>query len=1702
MHVTLLLWDRKLLVMQAELNQKRFSVFAGERAGVPFLHRKPGRVRTQMRRRKEGNMNKNLRRKIWRRSVSVLLASSMVLCSPATENGLLSGVLSGISFRAEAAAVEDDTILDSNIVPDAALLKYLQDTVVAEAAKAGRTLNPASLTMKNLSDYTDGIVLTIPSGVKSLTGLGYAKYASEINAGACSGLTTIGESNFADCNMTKVALPSAVKKVEKSAFRNCKSLAQINIGNLTYIGEDAFFACESITDSIIADLKDTLDYLGGGAFRGCTSITTAKVPALLSGADSHTVPKQLFENCKSLQQVSFMDSALTGIGDSAFTGTGIGDGKDMKLEFRVGNSGTYGDRLPSTVSTIGVSAFSSSKIASLDLSNTKVTRIANSTFFSADLSKKIILPPQVQRIGDEAFYKSGLREIDMPNTVTEIGSKSFKSTPNLKTVILSKEIEVIPNAAFQGAGDGTEDSSSGYDTGEGGGEQKPDYSNLVVSFHDSQASDSKIKEIGPSAFNASSLENDFIKDLKRLTKIGDHAFAYADFETLTIPSCVEEIGKEAFNGMYFLREVTFAPGSKVTELPDRVFGGDKLPGQVDGKYMTYGDLILKKVQLPEKLKKMGTQTFAYCTSLETMGYPGKMEEGKIQFPDTLTEMGEECFRWCGTYKETETNEFLNFYLWSPLGILLGNVTSSQKTAGLKEVILPDSLTTAGARAFADNITMDKIVIGNGLKEIPESMCSNCGGVETRDDTVEKHFPKTNGEEGVEAKDGEPVPYIGLREITFSDNVEKIGASAFSRCLALKGFTAETGKIGSAGDLPKNLKEIGDSAFAECKSLRAVRFPTALETIGASAFREASQDISEYYQGEYATYHQYYGLNKIDFTYATNLNKIGDAAFMRTAVDQINLQDTKVTEIPASFCEDCYNLSTVTTGKDVTAVGGRAFYNCYNLSSVTLPLSAKWDKTLFSGSTANNSGKLTVSSTSVEEVVDVIYGRENTLNSNCFHDFPDVSMTLSDATMDENDPKSDLLKNDVNKFVRASREDGGNVITLFGKEEGETAIKLTGLLDLHEMELNNRDVTITISQKYKVNVKRVPITKLTLSSQNLTNEAGEDVLYLNGYSGGAVDLSALYEPEDTTDHVKWSVADSGIAAISTEEPEQSNSSSTIQVTAGQYGETEITASATTIEKKCKVRVRVPANSAEISDTNLTLDTGVSHKLDLTLAYSEELEDKAKDYPDVYEFTSSDETVVRVDPRTGEYTTLADGTATITVKSLVSGHTMSCSITVKAGYVPEAESVAVNKNSSATYENDTLIMYVGDTVKLAANVLPSVADQTVTWSSSDEAVLTAKDGEVKAFKAGQARVTATAANGVSGSCDVIVRAKVESVELSETTLKMTVGDRKSLTAKVLPEEAEQKVEWKSSNESVATVSDGGGVEALKPGKTTITVTAGGDKTATCEVTVSAKTESIKFAEEKATMKVGESKKLSVTVLPADANQTLLWTSSDEKLAKVDSTGTVTALAPGSVGITAASADGVQASCTIEIKAPALGLKIRATNGSTSKIFVKKGASLSLSKFYTNSNCTDTFKFSAKKSKVGSVTEDGQVTTKKPGKLVVTLKAYSDQEMKQQSAQAKFTVQVVKKKKKAKKISVSGKKVVNVGELIGLTAKLKPGKATSRVTWSSKNASVATVDEYGIVTGVAAGKVKITAKISKKKKKTVTVTVNAAPEASTAK
>lgn len=164
-------------------------------------------------------------------------------------------------------------------------------------------------------------------------------------------------------------------------------------------------------------------------------------------------------------------------------------------------------------------------------------------------------------------------------------------------------------------------------------------------------------------------------------------------------------------------------------------------------------------------------------------------------------------------------------------------------------------------------------------------------------------------------------------------------------------------------------------------------------------------------------------------------------------------------------------------------------------------------------------------------------------------------------------------------------------------------------------------------------------------------------------------------------------------------------------------------------------------------------------------------------------------------------------------------------------------------------------------------------------------------------------------------------VSSVSVSPTSMELTVGQSQAINASVSPATATNKdISWTSSNSSVATVS-GGKVTAVAPGSATITASAEGGKSASCQVTVKAKAvpvESVSLDKTTLEVEINSTGKLTATVLPADAtNKEVTWESSDPAVATV-SGGTVKAVTEGTCTVSVKTMDGGHtATCTVTVK-----------------------------------------------------------------------------------------------------------------------------------------------------------------------------------------
>ena len=324
----------------------------------------------------------------------------------------------------------------------------------------------------------------------------------------------------------------------------------------------------------------------------------------------------------------------------------------------------------------------------------------------------------------------------------------------------------------------------------------------------------------------------------------------------------------------------------------------------------------------------------------------------------------------------------------------------------------------------------------------------------------------------------------------------------------------------------------------------------------------------------------------------------------------------------------------------------------------------------------------------------------------------------------------------------------------------------------------------------------------------------------------------------------------------------------------------------------------------------------------------------------------------------------------------------------------------------------------------------------------------------------------------SCDIIKEtdAAVFSVSLSQPTAEMIIGETVQLYATVLPSNANYKsVLWASSKQSVATVSDSGVITAVAEGVSTITASAGG-KSATCLVTVSkVAVVSVSLDWTSYTLEEERSTTLVATVRPANATDSVIWSSSDTSVAIVDQNGTVTAVKNGYAIITAKAGD-KQATCSITVKKRVVA--VASVTLSKTELSLNKGQTETLTAIVKPDNATNlNVTWASANTDVATVSY-GTVIAVGGGVTEVNVKTLDGGF----EAKCKVTVKVPVQSVSLNTTSLG----IYQYDVETLKASIYPSDATNKaVSWSSDRPGVASVDSNGKVTGVSSGSATITAK-----------------------
>jgi len=824
-----------------------------------------------------------------------------------------------------------------------------------------------------------------------------------------SGLTTIGQESFRECNSyKKVYIPNTLTKVTNDAygysgpFGKCDNLTEIVFEDgITTIPQWLFFGNVSNSKTLSVEIPDSVTRIEQYAFYKNDQLVSVSF-----GENSQLtfIGPRAFQYCTNLGKLDkdgdiletpeiFLPSGLTSLGEESFQGC-------TALKKIV---------IPKSVTTIPI-----------EHPNTTY-----GPFYKCDNLTDISFEDGITVIPSELFYgqiATTDKKISMviPASVITINASAFKENPNIERITFegNAELTSIGEGAF--------------------------YNCASLAYFEFPE---KLTSIGKNAFyqctnlgtqNSSgvAIEPALISLPTGLTTLGKEAFYQCtSLEKVIIPKSVTS-ANGPFTGCSNLRDITFEEG--ITAIPANMFNGCIVSGEkvfsivipdtveTIGDKAFYNNTNLVSVSFGENsaLTTIGVDAFCFCTNLGTYNSEGeKLDTPEIFLPSGLTTIGKNAFYQCTevekvvipksltTVNTTTTGPFCqcssltNIVLEEgirkiPARLFSGVIVSAATDEITGEYLhtisftIPDSVVYIEEAAFKDLVNLKSVTFGenSGLKEIGNYAFYKTYELETftLPDTVEKigdyafTYIMANEEETVYSKlrefnisDESALKEIGvcafykaknLKYINLIDGIEVIGERAFAYIETMFTIDEEGKEVERPVlSLPKHLTTLGYRAFAGNKSIKEIFVPKSLSDYGrystesAGPFNFCSQletvifeegtktilsNLLAGAEGEVAEE----GCSYVDIVLPDSVTHIESYAFNRNPyIRSVSCNETsKLNYIGMWGLARCANLKTVELPKSLKTIDQKAFKSDTSLESIVIPEYASLDIQAFAG----------------------------------------------------------------------------------------------------------------------------------------------------------------------------------------------------------------------------------------------------------------------------------------------------------------------------------------------------------------------------------------------------------------------------------------------------------------------------------------------------------------------------------------------------------------------------------------------------------------------------------------------------------------------------------------------------------------------------------------------------------------------------------
>ena len=1334
-------------------------------------------------------------------------------------------------------------------------------------------------------------ILNLGNSLVTIDDYAFQSIGSDTNVGlnfeVPNTLSVIGKFAFYKSAVSSINIPNSVTTIGESCFAENTKLEKVTLGNgCGELPKNVFSGC-SLLSSIV--LSNGLSTISDAAFANCKVLESISIPGTVLQIGQNTSVSDLpFYNCTALKSIRFEDGVQSLILGSYYSsGTGYGLFSTCPLEeVYIGRNITYQNsyyNFEKHPEYYGYSAFyNQPKLAKVTISSTvteipaylfyknasltltslpKVKKIGASAFQDCSKLTTLNLGQDLQVVGNDAFNGcSNVTKLTFPDVTTTIGARAFQNCSSVTEVTVGKELKTIGASAFLNC---------------------KSFTALLLP--------DEFTTMGESAFE-DCIKLTVAKLGKSLTAVPARAFKNCiALSEMRVPATAKSIGDEAFYNDYTLAVVSMKEGLET--IGERVF---------------YNNRGILEFSIPGTVTSIGQNSFYGCTNTSVMSFEDG--EGVLTIDTKNTRSAKiDALTNNGSYQDRKNDYFYD----CPIELLyLGRDLKYDYSDNSYIYDLVNGNWKQESRAsapFVNSTTLEEVQIGPKVSFVYNHLCDNCDkltsvsfpvGIQTIGGYAFKGCDKLASITFEESSDHslsiETAAFKGcvsLQDITYPGHLSVLGNSAYQGCENLKSV------IFNKNEQYQPALTIGAYTFANCPLITELSFPGRLTSIGSFTFASCISLSNVSFEDSNTAVKLGYGASSLEnsLKYDEKLPLFGNSnltsLYIGRNIDyetveakgyspfykQQFLTDVRFSQAgTVTYCKDYLlykvnNCESLILPESLTSIGNWTFCGMSKLGRIVIPNAVTTiGEYTFADDSALESAKLSTSCAWLQQGLFSECGKLQAIT------IPTV-VTKMDTQMFTN----------CKSLITATFEDGTDLIEMgYGASNKEYGL-------FRDCPIESLYLGRWLSYSTKDNSEndapnRAPFCHIpTLNNLTIGKNVGVIDKFMFSYCTG---LEDVFLPDNITSVGMWGFR--GCTSLKSVRLSQNLS----QI--ADYGFSECSS---------LDNVVFPASMTSVADNSFSnctslrkLDLGSSLKIIGPSAFQNCTALEGIDMPKTLEglgvesfagCTSLPYVEVKGEvPSVGKQafqgcTGLTWISLSENISSLGENSFEGCTnIKYVKSYATSPVPTGLVNFPEEVVANGTLFV--------PANVINNYK-RSATWR---------KWGSIKAMTE-----------------DVLL----SSLTLNQSDAHLKASETLTLVATVGPDEAtNKKVDWKSDDETVASVSADGVVTAHKVGQTSIHAIAndGGGAKETCIITVDpTMVSSITLSQENLKIRKNHTAQLSAIVAPTDAtNASFIWSSTNEDVAKVSEDGVISAIAPGDAVIKATSQDGsqVEASCQVKV------------------------------------------------------------------------------------------------------------------------------------------------------------------------------------------